>query len=172
MPCGTIHIILVLDEPTNYLDRDSLGALAIAIRDWNGGVVMISHNNEFTGALCPEQWIVENGKMVTKTIAGIHEDRFEDGKHGELANRVLETQANLEANSNGAASGSASPAPAAAYKRPDDDDSPANIKVRQRKKKLTRNEKKARDERRRLRHIEWLSSPKGTPKPQDTDDED
>lgn len=164
--------LLVLDEPTNYLDRDSLGALAIAIRDWNGGVVMISHNNEFTGALCPEQWIVENGKMVTKTIAGIHEDRFEDGKHGELANRVLETQANLEASSNGAASGSASPAPAAAYKRPDDDDSPANIKVRQRKKKLTRNEKKARDERRRLRHIEWLSSPKGTPKPQDTDDED
>ena len=38
--------LLVLDEPTNYLDRDSLGGLAVAIRDWTGGVVMISHNNE------------------------------------------------------------------------------------------------------------------------------
>ena len=41
--------ILVLDEPTNYLDRDSLGALATAIREYGGGVVMISHNS---GAPC------------------------------------------------------------------------------------------------------------------------
>ncbi|GME99085.1 unnamed protein product [Ambrosiozyma monospora] len=39
--------LLVLDEPTNYLDRDSLGGLAVAIREWTGGVVMISHNSEF-----------------------------------------------------------------------------------------------------------------------------
>ena len=66
-----------------------------------------------------------------------------------------------------------SPAPSSpAPKRADDDDSPANIKVRTRKKKMTRNEKKLQAERRRLRHIEWLSSPKGTPKPLDTDDEE
>jgi ATPase components of ABC transporters with duplicated ATPase domains len=45
--------LLVLDEPTNFLDRDSLGGLAVAIRDYKGGVVMISHNEEFVGALCP-----------------------------------------------------------------------------------------------------------------------
>ena len=28
--------MLVLDEPTNYLDRESLGALAQAIKDWSG----------------------------------------------------------------------------------------------------------------------------------------
>ena len=28
--------MLIMDEPTNYLDRDSLGALAEAIKDWNG----------------------------------------------------------------------------------------------------------------------------------------
>jgi elongation factor 3 len=38
--------ILVLDEPSNYLDRDSLGALAGAISDFGGGVVIISHNRE------------------------------------------------------------------------------------------------------------------------------
>ncbi|KAJ3028626.1 UNVERIFIED_CONTAM: hypothetical protein HDU68_001283, partial [Siphonaria sp. JEL0065] len=43
--------LLVFDEPTNYLDRDSLGGLAVAIRDWGGGVVMISHNDEFLTAL-------------------------------------------------------------------------------------------------------------------------
>lgn len=39
--------ILILDEPTNYLDRESLGALAGAIENFEGGVVIISHNNEF-----------------------------------------------------------------------------------------------------------------------------
>ena len=46
--------IVILDEPTNYLDRDSLGALAGAIETYEGGVVMITHNNEFCSALCPE----------------------------------------------------------------------------------------------------------------------
>jgi elongation factor 3 len=55
--------ILVLDEPTNYLDRDSLGALATAIKSYDGGVIMISHNREFTSALCPETWICENGQL-------------------------------------------------------------------------------------------------------------
>lgn len=36
--------MLVLDEPTNYLDRDSLGALANAIKGFGGGVIMISHS--------------------------------------------------------------------------------------------------------------------------------
>ena len=37
--------MLVLDEPTNYLDRESLGALAAAIKEFGGGVVMISHHS-------------------------------------------------------------------------------------------------------------------------------
>lgn len=144
--------LLVLDEPTNYLDRDSLGGLAVAIRDWTGGVVMISHNNEFVGALCPEQWIVENGTMVTKGIQEIDQGRFEDGGKNSSSSTVAAAKT--------------------AAQKAKDDDSPANIKVKQRKKKMTRNEKKAQEERRRLRHIEWLSSPKGTPKPVNTDDEE
>lgn len=146
--------VLVLDEPTNYLDRDSLGALAMAIREWKGAVVMISHNNEFVGALCPEQWIVENGELVTKGVAEIDQTRFEDGGNAEQTKLATEL------------------AKKAAAKN-DDDDSPANIKVKQRKKKkMTRNEKKLQEERRRLRYIEWLNSPKGTPKPVNTDDEE
>merc|ERR1719337_279512 len=43
--------ILVLDEPTNYLDRDGLGALTLALKEWDGGVIIISHNKEFCNAV-------------------------------------------------------------------------------------------------------------------------
>ncbi|GLC54208.1 hypothetical protein PLESTB_000835000 [Pleodorina starrii] len=56
--------LLVLDEPTNYLDRDSLGALAQAIREFGGGVVMISHHSEFVGALSNEVWDLKDGKLT------------------------------------------------------------------------------------------------------------
>mmetsp|Transcript_15299 Transcript_15299/g.26489 ORF Transcript_15299/g.26489 Transcript_15299/m.26489 type:complete len:1035 (+) Transcript_15299:185-3289(+) len=56
--------ILVLDEPTNYLDRDSLGALAEAIKAFGGGVVMITHNREFYTALTQETWLVADGKLI------------------------------------------------------------------------------------------------------------
>jgi len=58
--------ILILDEPTNYLDRESLGALAGAIEVFDGGVVMITHNNEFCSKLCPETWVMDAGHLETK----------------------------------------------------------------------------------------------------------
>eukprot|EP00899_Mesostigma_viride_P008304 jgi/Mesvir1/17475/Mv08750-RA.1 len=56
--------LLVLDEPTNYLDRDSLGALAAALKQFEGGVVMISHSAEFIQEICPELWTVADGKVT------------------------------------------------------------------------------------------------------------
>merc|ERR1719434_564115 len=55
--------ILILDEPTNFLDRDSLGALATAVKNFAGGVLIISHQREFYSALCPEVWSVVDGKV-------------------------------------------------------------------------------------------------------------
>ena len=62
--------LLVLDEPTNYLDRDALGALAAAIKAFAGGVLMITHNKEFYSALCDEEWHVDAGKVVVQGEAG------------------------------------------------------------------------------------------------------
>jgi len=56
--------LIVLDEPTNYLDRDSLGALSNALKAFEGGVVIISHNAEFTESLTQEVWSVINGRMT------------------------------------------------------------------------------------------------------------
>lgn len=56
--------VIVLDEPTNYLDRDSLGALSKALKSFEGGVVIITHSREFTENLTEEVWAVVDGKMT------------------------------------------------------------------------------------------------------------
>jgi elongation factor 3 len=55
--------ILVLDEPTNYLDRESLGAMASALAEYGGGVVIVSHHREFVNQVCGEKWTVGGGTL-------------------------------------------------------------------------------------------------------------
>eukprot|EP00543_Licmophora_paradoxa_P003912 CAMPEP_0202445962 /NCGR_PEP_ID=MMETSP1360-20130828/4645_1 /ASSEMBLY_ACC=CAM_ASM_000848 /TAXON_ID=515479 /ORGANISM="Licmophora paradoxa, Strain CCMP2313" /LENGTH=739 /DNA_ID=CAMNT_0049062373 /DNA_START=50 /DNA_END=2269 /DNA_ORIENTATION=- len=64
--------LLVLDEPTNYLDREALGALSAALNEWGGSVLMISHNKEFYSSVCKEEWIVADGKV---TVQGVSNER-------------------------------------------------------------------------------------------------
>lgn len=149
--------LLVLDEPTNFLDRDSLGGLAVAIRDFKGGVVMISHNEEFVGALCPEHWHVVDGHLTHKgLLSAVAADRFEDSRPGSSVVSSATASAVASAVNSGAEDGGGD-----------------NMKFRakKKKKKLTRNEIKDQEVRRRLRHIEWLNSPKGTAHPPNSDDE-
>ena len=62
--------IIALDEPTNYLDNDTLAALTKALKDFQGGVLTISHNQAFINELCNETWTVGEGKVVAKAIEG------------------------------------------------------------------------------------------------------
>merc|ERR1712087_414167 len=55
--------VLILDEPTNYLDREGLGALVLAIKDYKGGVLIISHNKEFCDGVATEKWIMNKGRL-------------------------------------------------------------------------------------------------------------
>merc|ERR1711920_419024 len=55
--------VLILDEPTNYLDREGLGALISAIQDYKGGVLIISHNKEFCDHVATEKWIMNKGYL-------------------------------------------------------------------------------------------------------------
>lgn len=160
--------LLVLDEPTNFLDRDSLGGLAVAIRDFKGGVVMISHNEEFVGALASEQWHVNNGRVTHRGGVAISLDRFEDASRpGSAIPSGLNTPAN------GRASTAASSAVSSALNSGAEDNADEPLKFRAKKvRKRTKKEMKEQEVRRRLRHIEWLNSPKGTEHPPDTDEED
>lgn len=154
--------LLVLDEPTNFLDRDSLGGLAVAIREFKGGVILISHNEEFVGALCSEQWHVNDGRVAQRGNASIALDRFEDSRPGSGITSGV---------TSGVTSTAVSSAAASAVNSGAEDNSEMKFKAKK-KKKMTKKELKEREVRRRLRHIEWLNSPKGTPHPLDTDDED
>merc|ERR1712217_82932 len=55
--------VLILDEPTNYLDREGLGALVLAIKEYKGGVLIISHNKEFCDGVATEKWIMQGGRL-------------------------------------------------------------------------------------------------------------
>lgn len=52
--------LVILDEPSNYLDTESLGALGKAIIDFEGGVVLITHNKKFAEFTTRETWVVAN----------------------------------------------------------------------------------------------------------------
>jgi len=58
--------LIILDEPTNYLDRDSLGALANAIKEFDGGVILITHNKEFADATTKVTWVIANNRCDIK----------------------------------------------------------------------------------------------------------
>jgi ABC-type multidrug transport system ATPase subunit len=67
--------VLILDEPTNYLDREGLGALVLAIKDYNGGVLIISHNKEFCDGVATEKWIMKGGRLrIEGESVGVDED--------------------------------------------------------------------------------------------------
>eukprot|EP00927_Polykrikos_kofoidii_P016508 TRINITY_DN17474_c6_g1_i1.p1 TRINITY_DN17474_c6_g1~~TRINITY_DN17474_c6_g1_i1.p1 ORF type:complete len:1446 (-),score=336.39 TRINITY_DN17474_c6_g1_i1:39-4058(-) len=55
--------LLVLDEPSNYIDRPALVALAAGLQVFGGGVVVISHNLALLQEVCSERWVATNGSV-------------------------------------------------------------------------------------------------------------
>jgi elongation factor 3 len=147
-----------------------LGGLAVAIREFKGGVVAISHQENFIGALFPEQWHILDGRLTQKSFLGVSLDRFEDSSRPSsgFASPLLGVSSNVSS-VNGSPSVSVA---GSATNSGDEANGGGEMKFKaKKKKKMTRAQLKEREVRRRLRHIEWLNSPKGTPKPPDTDDE-
>jgi len=68
------YSILLLDEPTNHLDVDAVDGLAEAIKGFQGGVVLVSHDFRLIDQVAKEIWVCEN-KSVTKWDGSIHEYR-------------------------------------------------------------------------------------------------
>lgn len=55
--------LLILDEPTNHLDIDSREALVMALNDFQGAVVLISHDRHLVEACADRLWLVAGGKV-------------------------------------------------------------------------------------------------------------
>ena len=62
---ATFHApqLLILDEPTNHLDVDSREALIHAVNDYDGAVLLISHDRHLVEACVDRLWIVEKGDV-------------------------------------------------------------------------------------------------------------
>ena len=57
------------------MDRESLAALAAALRGFQGACLLVSHSAAFVNALCTEQWRVEGGELTV-----VRERRIEDAE--------------------------------------------------------------------------------------------
>ncbi|ORY61220.1 ABC transporter [Pseudomassariella vexata] len=55
--------ILVLDEPSNHLDIEAMDALADALNEFQGGVLMVSHDVTMLQNVCKSLWVCENGTV-------------------------------------------------------------------------------------------------------------
>ena len=64
---ATFHApnMIILDEPTNHLDIDSRAALAEAINDFEGAVIMVSHDRYLIEACADQLWVVAGGTVTS-----------------------------------------------------------------------------------------------------------
>eukprot|EP00873_Tetraselmis_striata_P032941 jgi/Tetstr1/453205/TSEL_040222.t1 len=65
MICMQNPNMLLLDEPTNHLDMEAIDALAQAIKGFNGGLVLVSHDFRLIDQVANEIWVCDN-KTVQK----------------------------------------------------------------------------------------------------------
>jgi ATP-binding cassette subfamily F protein 3 len=77
--------LLLLDEPTNHLDLDMRDALTIALEEYTGAVVLVSHDRSLIRAVADELWLVADGQ------AQLFDGDLEDYKSWIEARRPRET---------------------------------------------------------------------------------
>jgi len=56
--------LILFDEPTNALDIETIDSLANAINDYDGGVVLVSHDFRLISQVAEQIWVCENGKVT------------------------------------------------------------------------------------------------------------
>jgi len=77
---STPHLLL-LDEPTNHLDLETIEGLAIALNRFEGGVVLVSHDDRLVSLVADELWVVMPGKdKNTPGTVTVFEGSFEEYK--------------------------------------------------------------------------------------------
>jgi ATP-binding cassette subfamily F protein 3 len=56
--------LLLLDEPTNHLDLTMRDALALALQDYQGALVVVSHDRYLLRSVCDDFWLVAEGQAT------------------------------------------------------------------------------------------------------------
>jgi len=104
---GERPALLVLDEPTNHLDLDMRDALAMALQDFEGALIIVAHDRSMLARTVDEYWLVEGG-----TVSRLQTDLADyTDTHNPAAprpadtaagSRAAESDANLAADQQGA----------------------------------------------------------------------
>ena len=86
--------VLLMDEPTNHLDIESIDALIKAVNDFEGGVVLISHDRRLLQRTNCALWLCEgNGKGVKPLGSDFSFDKYEKKILKEIAVRTQQEEA-------------------------------------------------------------------------------
>lgn len=70
------HNVLILDEPTNHLDVETAESLALALKDYGGTVIFVSHARTFVNALADRIYEIRNGTL--RHFTGTYEEYVND----------------------------------------------------------------------------------------------
>ena len=114
--------VLVLDEPTNDLDMETLDLLAELLADYNGTVLTVSHDRAFLDSVATGILAIEEDGHVFEAVGGYSDyeanKKLRDKEAAQAARLAAEREAEKQARSNaGAGAASATPAPAKKKKR-------------------------------------------------------
>eukprot|EP00559_Dactyliosolen_fragilissimus_P005911 CAMPEP_0184861498 /NCGR_PEP_ID=MMETSP0580-20130426/6172_1 /TAXON_ID=1118495 /ORGANISM="Dactyliosolen fragilissimus" /LENGTH=875 /DNA_ID=CAMNT_0027359019 /DNA_START=64 /DNA_END=2691 /DNA_ORIENTATION=+ len=78
--------LLILDEPSNHLDWETLEALVEAIKNFEGGVLLVSHDQHLLTSVCKELYVVDKGDL--QLLPGVDtNDAFKQYKRDVLSGR-------------------------------------------------------------------------------------
>ena len=114
--------VLVLDEPTNDLDMETLDLLAELLADYNGTVLTVSHDRAFLDSVATGILAIEDGGHVFEAVGGYSDyeanKKLRDKEAAQAARLAAEREAEKLARSNaGAGAASTAPAPLKKKKR-------------------------------------------------------
>jgi ATP-binding cassette subfamily F protein 3 len=76
--------LLLLDEPTNHLDLEMREALALALQEFEGAVVVVSHDRQLLGSVVDQFWLVHEGNAV------VYDDDLDSYSQWMLTQRKLQ----------------------------------------------------------------------------------
>ena len=99
--------LLLLDEPTNHLDLDMREALADALAEFDGALVLVSHDRHLLGLVCDEFWRVADG--VAESFDGDLDDYARWLKSRGAANRKGDKKGDRKADKKAVAAPAAAP---------------------------------------------------------------
>jgi ATP-binding cassette subfamily F protein 3 len=107
--------VLLLDEPTNHLDVDSRESLVHALNDFEGAVILVSHDPHLIELVCDRLWLIENGgcqvwdgdlseyrqKLLTEQRSGKRTSNISKGQGSKNRKQGRQERAKARAETNG-----------------------------------------------------------------------